>query len=190
MPIVERIETWHGQDVLDAAGEKVGHLDEVYYDPATREPVLLSVKSGGLLGRQVALVPVAEAVLSRDYVRVPYTAEQVEQAHSGRVDDELSAQQVASAGSLFGLTLAASGSLQSSSLIERLRAEAEEAQRRAQELEHEAKRRNEEAEAARERAAAAAEQAHGVEREREQAEADALEARRRAEASGQPPLPQ
>ncbi len=40
------------QDVLDSGGEKVGRLDEVYYDPATSEPVLLSVKHG-LLARQV-----------------------------------------------------------------------------------------------------------------------------------------
>jgi sporulation protein YlmC with PRC-barrel domain len=189
MPILERIENWHGQDVLDVSGEKVGHLDDVYYDPATQEPVLLSVKSG-LLGRQVALVPIAEAVLSRDYVRVPYTSEQVKQAQSGRVDEELTAEQVASVGSLFGLTLPASRSLQSASLIERLRDEAEKAQRRAHELELEAQRRHEEAEAARERAAEATEQDHAAEREREQAQADALDAQRRAEASGQPPQPQ
>ena len=51
MPIVERIESWSGQDVLESGGEKVGRLDEVYYDPATSEPVLLSVKHGLLVVR-------------------------------------------------------------------------------------------------------------------------------------------
>ena len=63
MPTVERIETWRGQDVLDGAGDKAGRLDEVYYDSAAQEPVLLAVKHGRL-GRQVTLVPAAEAVLS------------------------------------------------------------------------------------------------------------------------------
>jgi sporulation protein YlmC with PRC-barrel domain len=190
MPIVERIETWRGQDVLDSAGEKVGRLEEVYYDPATQEPVLLSVKSG-LLGRQMALVPAEHAVLSRDQLRVPYTAEQIEQAQGARVEDELSEEQVAAVGALFGLALPASGPLRSASLIERLRAEAEEARQRAQKLGLEAQHRNQEAQDARERAAAAAEQANAAEREREQAQADALEARRRAEpASEQPPLAQ
>jgi sporulation protein YlmC with PRC-barrel domain len=189
MPIVERIESWRGQDVLDGTGEKVGRLEEVYYDPRAGEPVLLSVKHG-LLSRQVTLIPAVEAVLSRDYVRVPYSAEQIEQAQGGRVEDELSGEQVAAVGALFAVTLPSSGPLHSASLIERRHAEAEEARRHAQELEAEAQARKEEAEEADKRAAAATEQAHGAKRDHEQAQADALEAQRRAETSGQPPSPQ
>ena len=85
------------------AARRWGHLDDVYYDPATSQPVL-SVKHG-LLGRQVALIPAVEAVLSRDYVRVPYSAEQIERAQRGRVEDELSGEQIAAVGALFRVNL-------------------------------------------------------------------------------------
>jgi len=163
-------------------------LDEVYYAPATSEPVLLSVKHG-LLGRQVALIPAAEAVVSRDYVRVPYSAEQIERAQRGGVEDELSGEEIAAVAALFGVALPSSGPLYSASLIKRRHAEAGEARQHALALGLEAGRRKEEAEEAREHADAAAEQAHGAEREHEQAETDALEARRR-ETSHPPPSPQ
>ena len=38
MPTVERIESWHGQDVLDDAGQKAGRLEEVYYDAGGQDP--------------------------------------------------------------------------------------------------------------------------------------------------------
>ena len=46
MPTVESIESWRGQDVLDSAGEKAGRLEEVFYDAAGDEPVLISIKHG------------------------------------------------------------------------------------------------------------------------------------------------
>ncbi len=82
MPTVENIETWRGEDVLDHGGQKAGRIEEVYREPTAHEPVLFSVKHG-MLGRQVTLVPIVEAVLSHDYLRVPYSAEQLEQAQSG-----------------------------------------------------------------------------------------------------------
>ena len=179
MPTIERIESWHGQDVLDGAGGKAGRLEEVYYDPTTQEPVLLSVKHG-MLGRQVTLVPADEAVLSRDYLRVPYSAEQIQHAESASAEEELSSEQVAAVGVLFDLTLPSSGPLYSASLIERRRVEAEKAERRAQELEHEAEQRTAELEEARKRAGEAAEDAHVAERERDQAEAAAFEASRQS----------
>ena len=175
MPTVERIESWRGQDVLDGTGEKTGRLDEVYYHSTTQEPVLLSIKHG-MLGRQVTLVPAAEAVVCHDYIRVPYSAEQIDQAQSSRVEDELSPEQVAAVGALYKVELPAGGSLYSSSLIERRRIEAEEANQRAHELEREAKQRAQELEEARKRAGAAAEEAHAAERERQKAEAAAVEA--------------
>ncbi len=177
MPTIERIESWHGQDVLDGAGGKAGRLEDVYYDPTTHEPVLLSIKHG-MLGRQMTLVPADEAVLSHDYLRVPYSAEQIQHAESASAEDELSHEQVAAVGVLFDLTLPSSGPLYSASLIERRRLEAEKAERRAQELEREAQQRAAELEEARNRAGAAAEEAQAAERERDEAEAAALEASR------------
>jgi PRC-barrel domain len=174
MPTVECIETWRGQDVLDATGEKAGHLEEVYYDTTSQEPILLSIKHGKL-GRQVTLVPAAEAVLSRDHVRVPYSVDQINHAQSGRVDDELGPEQVAAVGDLFKSTLPSSGPLRSSGLIERRRVEAEKANAHAHELQLDAEKRARELEDARRRAGAAAEEANVAERERQKAEAAALE---------------
>lgn len=172
MATVERIETWRGEDVLDVAGEKAGRLDEVYYDSAAKEPVLLAVKHG-ILGRQAALVPAAEAVLSHNYVRVPYSAEQIHHSEIGSVEDELSGEQVAAIGLLFNLTLPSSEPVYSTDLIERRRVDAERAAQRARELEFEAKKRAEELEEARRRAGAAAEEAQTAERDREKAQAAA-----------------
>jgi len=175
MPTVERIETWRGQDVLDRDGEKAGHLEEVYYDSTGTEPVLLLIKHG-MLGRQLMLVPAADAVLSRDYLRVPFSPEQINQSQAGSAEDELSGDQVASVGALFKRTLPSSGSVYSARLIERRRIEAEKAHQRAHELELEAKRRAEEVEEARKRAGAAAEEAHAAHRAQEQADAAAFDA--------------
>ena len=175
MPSVERIESWHGQDVLDDAGEKTGRLEEVYYDAGGQDPVLISIKHG-MLGRQVQLVPVADAVLSRDYLRLPFTGEQIGQSPTVSVEDELNSDQVAAIAALFNVTLSSSGPLYGATLLERRRSEAETAQRRAKELEREADDRKEEAEEARRRAGAAAEEAHAAQRARERAEAAASDA--------------
>ena len=46
---VENITDWRGQDVLDAVGEKLGKLEEVYFDGETDEPTFAAVKSGHVL---------------------------------------------------------------------------------------------------------------------------------------------
>ena len=43
---VENITDWRGQDVVDAVGEKLGKLEEIYFDGETDEPVFAAVKSG------------------------------------------------------------------------------------------------------------------------------------------------
>jgi hypothetical protein len=118
MPTVERIENWRGQDVLDRAGGKAGRLEEVYYDAAGQEPVLISIKHG-LLGHQVKLVPVLDAALSRDYVRLPYSGEQIDQTPGVSVGDELSSEQAAAVCALFGVTLPSKGPLYAGSQLER-----------------------------------------------------------------------
>ena len=172
MPTVEYVENWRGQDVLCASGEKAGRLDEVYYHSASPEPVLLSIRHG-MLGHKVTLIPVAEAVFSRDYLRVPYSAEQVAQADPGHVEDELSHEQVAAVAATFDVSLPP-GPLYGAALIERRRVEAEKAERRAHELQLEAEQRAKELEVARERASAAAMESQAAEREREEAQAAAV----------------
>jgi hypothetical protein len=138
-----------------------------------------------MLGRQLRLVPAADAVLCRDYLRVPFTAEQIDGSQIASVEDELSSEQVDAIGTLFKLTLPSNGPVYSARLIERRRAEAEKAQQREEELQLEAQRRaqqleqaQENLEEARKRASAAAEEAHAAERAREKADAANIDERR------------
>jgi hypothetical protein len=173
VPTVESIETWRGQDVLDSAGEKVGRLEEVYYDAAGDQPVLISIKHGRL-GRQVKLVPLSDAAVSRDYVRLPFTGEQLGGAPDVTIGDELTAEQCAAVLALFAVRQP-SGPLVGASLLARRKDEAEQAGRRADELELNAQDRKREAEEARRRAGAASEEAQAAQRAREQAEAAAAD---------------
>jgi hypothetical protein len=174
VPTVESIESWRGQDVLDRAGEKAGRLEEVYYDAAGDEPVLISIKHGRL-GHQVKLAPVSDAAVSRDYVRLPFTGEQLGGAPDVTVGDELTAEQCAAVCALFAVPCPSSGPLVGASLLARRNDEAEQARRRADELELTAEDRTREAEEARHRAGAASEEAHAAQRAREQAEAAAAD---------------
>jgi hypothetical protein len=173
VPTVESIESWRGQDVLDSDFEKVGRLEEVYYDAAEDEPVLISIKHGRL-GHQVKLAPLSDAAVSRDYVRLPFTGEQLGGAPDVTVGEELTAEQCAAVLALFAVRRS-SGPLVAASLLARRNDEAEQARRRADELEVTAEDRKREAEEARHRAGAASEEALAAQRAREQAEAAAAD---------------
>ncbi len=174
MATVEAIESWRGQDVLDRTGEKAGRLEEVYYDAAGREPVLISIKRGRL-GRQVKLAPLSDVAVSRDYVRLPFTGEQLGGSPDVTVGDELTAEQNAAVCALFAVECPSSGPLFSATVVAQRTDEAVEARERADELQLAAADRKQEAEEARRRAGAAAEEAHAAERAREQAEAAAAD---------------
>ena len=174
MPTVEAIESWRGQDVLDNDGEKVGRLEEVYYDAAGREPVLVSIKRGRL-GHQVKLVPLSDVAVSRDYIRLPFSGDQIGGSPDVTVGDELTAEQCAAVCALFAVSDAPDGPLISSALLAQRTDDADEARRRADAAALTAENRQQEAEAAGLRAGAAAVVARAAQRAREQAEAAAPE---------------
>ena len=108
-PIVaEDIKEWRGEDVLDPAGEKLGKLDEVYYDTETDQPGFAAVKSG-VIGKHVTLVPLAGATVGHDFLRVTASKDQVKNAPSLDPDAELSAEDEASSYGYFGLDYAPAG---------------------------------------------------------------------------------
>ena len=47
---------WHGKDLIDSAGEKIGKLQDVYVDVETDEPMFGTVKEG-FFGRHLTFVP-------------------------------------------------------------------------------------------------------------------------------------
>jgi hypothetical protein len=49
---------WHGKDLIDSAGQKIGKLQDVYVDVETDEPMFGTVKEG-FIGRHLTCVPLA-----------------------------------------------------------------------------------------------------------------------------------
>src|SRR5215217_1242120 len=67
--VIEDIKDWRGQDVVDSEGDKLGKLEEVYYDTESDVPAFCAVKSG-LVGKHITLVPLAGATAGQSYIRV------------------------------------------------------------------------------------------------------------------------
>jgi sporulation protein YlmC with PRC-barrel domain len=86
---VENITDWRGQEVVDPSGEKLGKLEDVYYDGETDEPVFAAVKTG-LVSKSLTLVPLLRASVGRDYVRVDRRKAVFKKAPSFDTDAELS----------------------------------------------------------------------------------------------------
>ena len=85
---IEDIKEWRGQDVVDPQGEKLGKLDEVYYDTETDAPAFAAVKSG-TLSKHLTLVPLAGATAGQSYVRVSVGKDRFKDAPSFEPDAEL-----------------------------------------------------------------------------------------------------
>jgi len=129
---IEQIVEWRGQDVFDAEGERLGKLDEVYYDRASGRALLGSIKSG-LLGRRATLVPLDRASAGREYVRVAYPARQVKELDGVEIADTLSADTLRQVRSIYGVRLDDGVQVESAARLDQRRGEAE-AARQAEEL--------------------------------------------------------
>jgi hypothetical protein len=178
---VEQIEDWLGQDVLDSADERVGKLDDVYYAQDSEEAVFAVVKSG-LLGRRSTIVPLDGASVGREYVKLAYSAEQIEGAGAdGSGAETLSGPDAQGIGSAYGLRIG-DRELSSASAINARREAAREAADRATSLDEEARIRAAEAEQAGQDASAASadasQKAADAQRARDEAERARVEAER------------
>jgi sporulation protein YlmC with PRC-barrel domain len=87
---VEDVQTWRGRTMLDADGEKIGTIEDVFLDRQTGEPAWAAVKTG-LFGLKRTLVPIRDAeVAGDDEVRVAVQKETVKDAPRVDPDGELS----------------------------------------------------------------------------------------------------
>jgi hypothetical protein len=177
---IEQLEEWVGEDVIDVDGERVGKLDEVYYSTASNQAVFAVVKSG-LLGRHTSLVPLGGASVGREYLRLAYSAAQIEEAgfelDAGATIGQGDGRRL---GDAYGVEVPAEDFASASSIDERRRA-AGEAAARAGELDAEARRRAAEAEEAQGAAAEASDAAVEKLDDAERARAEAERARARAQ---------
>ncbi len=80
---------WTGRELVDAQGEKVGSVADIYNDAQTGEPEWALVK-GGLLGSKQHFVPLAGAAPDGEAVRVRVSREQVKEAPGVEAGAELS----------------------------------------------------------------------------------------------------
>jgi sporulation protein YlmC with PRC-barrel domain len=74
----EEVLEWRGCEVIDRDGDKVGTLEEIYFDEQTRKPEWAIVKSG-LFGRSI-LVPLIGAMHEEERVRVRYEKDTIKDA--------------------------------------------------------------------------------------------------------------
>ena len=81
-----------GQDVYDESGEKIGSASEVYLDDETGQPEWVTVKTG-LFGTKESFVPIRNADLTDDGLRVAVSKDQVKDAPKIDTDGHLSPQE-------------------------------------------------------------------------------------------------
>jgi hypothetical protein len=194
---IEQIEGWEGQDVVDCDGEKIGKLEDVYFETDSREAVFGCVKTG-MLGRRHFLVPLAGASVSRDHVRVAYRQDLVKdgpQAEPGATLESGMEQELARHYDIeLTASLAGAAPAGGERRYESARARAEreararDATERAEDLEALADRKAVEAREGELQADDTRRQAHQAQDERDRAEREAAEARAEARTQ-QPPSP-
>ncbi|HET8601833.1 MAG TPA: PRC-barrel domain-containing protein [Segeticoccus sp.] len=88
----ENIADWRGRDVVDKGGAKVGTLEALYFDTARDVPTFATVKSGFLGRHKLIFVPLADAVVSPDYLKVAEEKDTIKKAPSMEVDGALSVE--------------------------------------------------------------------------------------------------
>ncbi|SDZ23834.1 protein of unknown function, partial [Geodermatophilus africanus] len=81
-----------GTTAVDADGDKIGKVSEVYLDDETGRPEWATVHTG-LFGTKETFVPLAQADLSGDTLRFPYDKAKVKDAPKVDTDGHLSPQE-------------------------------------------------------------------------------------------------
>ncbi len=74
-----------GKDVYDQSGDKIGSASEVYLDDESGQPEWVTVRTG-MFGTKESFVPIRDADLTDDGLRVPVSKSQVKDAP--RIDTE------------------------------------------------------------------------------------------------------
>jgi hypothetical protein len=105
---IEDVKAWSGQDVLDPQGEKLGKLEEVFYDTETDTPAFAAIRSG-TFGKHLTLAVLAGATAGRDFLRLTIDKKQFKKAPSFDPAAELTVDDEASAYGYYGLEYATAG---------------------------------------------------------------------------------
>src|SRR3954451_7868727 len=81
-----------GQDVYDASGDKIGSASEVYLDDESGQPEWVTVRTG-LFGTKESFVPIGDADLTDDGVRVSVSKDRVKDAPKIDAEGHLSPEE-------------------------------------------------------------------------------------------------
>jgi uncharacterized protein (TIGR02271 family) len=92
MRTLEDVRTWRGMTAIDADGDKVGKIDEVYLDRSSGEPEWVTVNTG-LFGMKTSFAPISGAEPADDQIRLAYGKDQIKQAPKIDTDGELSTEE-------------------------------------------------------------------------------------------------
>ena len=85
-----RLDEMRGAPVYDNAGEKIGKVEEIFYDYQSRRPEWIGIGTG-LFGTKRVLVPVEGAQLADDGLRVAFSKDHVKD--SPDIDEEQISQE-------------------------------------------------------------------------------------------------
>jgi uncharacterized protein (TIGR02271 family) len=94
---------WRGRELVDADGDKVGTVEELFRDEDTDQPEWAAVRTG-LFGTNLSFVPIQNAEPTGESVRVPFSKSQIKDAP--KIDDsdgQLSQQEEAELYSHYGM---------------------------------------------------------------------------------------
>ena len=75
---------WRGREIVDAEGDKVGTLEELFRDEDTDQPEWAVVRTG-MFGTKLSFIPIQGAEPAGEDVRVPFSKAQIKDAP--RIDD-------------------------------------------------------------------------------------------------------
>lgn len=91
-----------GAQLIDSSGSKVGKVGQIYFDDDTGAPEWATVHTG-MFGTNESFVPLADAQVSGDELRVPYSKDQIKDAPNCSADGHLEESEEAELYSHYGL---------------------------------------------------------------------------------------
>jgi hypothetical protein len=88
----ENIRDWRDHDVVDAAGDRIGSLESVYFDTATDTATFAAVQIGIPGRRRLVFAPLTGAVVAPRYLKLQVDKKTVKDAPSIDTDGELTSE--------------------------------------------------------------------------------------------------
>ena len=79
---------WQGKDLIDRDGERIGKLEDVYFDVSTDQPQFGLVKEGLIGGRHLTFVPLTQVTIGPDFLQAAVSKAQVKDAPNAALDND------------------------------------------------------------------------------------------------------